>query len=127
MNCPNCGTDNPYGSTYCSGCGAPISAQPPYSPYNAGPTPPYGQPYAPPSPYCGAPTYEQPAKGMSIASLVLGIISIFLIPIITGPLAIIFAGVAKSKGNTQKITTAGLVTGIVGVAGWLLLQMYNIL
>ncbi|MBE6923823.1 MAG: hypothetical protein E7466_01095 [Ruminococcaceae bacterium] len=146
MICPNCGTDNPYGSTYCSDCGAPISALPPqapHSPYDAGPTPPYGSYHMTPPPsygsYSGAPTppyghpYSppygststdvQPAKGLSIAALVLGIISIFLFPIITGTLAIIFAGVAKSKGNTHKMTTAGLVTGIIGVAGWILLQM----
>ena len=58
---------------------------------------------------------EQPAHGFAIASLVLGIVCFFISGIITAPLAIIFAAIAKKNGNTEKKATAGLVLGIIGL------------
>lgn len=122
MFCSNCGTNNADGMAYCSCCGAPMNAQSaPQQPY--APTQPYG---AAPTPYypAPAPTYEQPAKGLSIASLVLGIVSLFIAAYIAGTLAIVFSCMAKKKGNTSKMNTAGLVLGIIGIAAALLIQIF---
>ena len=59
---------------------------------------------------------------MAIASLVLGIISILLIGIILGPLAIIFGAIAINKINENPhefqghcMAKAGIICGIVGI------------
>lgn len=106
MFCSNCGTNNADGATFCANCGASLGATPVQS-YNAAPA-----------------NAEQPAKGLSIASLVLGIISLIAFAIIAGTLAIVFSCVAKKKGNTSKMTTAGLVLGIVGISLWLLMLIF---
>ena len=67
---------------------------------------------------------KQPAHGMAIASMVLGILSIFIIPIVTGTLGIVLGGVAKSKGNKSGMSTAGIVCGIIGIVGWILMLMF---
>lgn len=67
-----------------------------------------------------------PGRGQSIASLVLGLLSFFMLPIVTGTLAIVFGGIAKSKGSTSPMATAGLVCGILGIVSWILiLALFN--
>lgn len=81
--------------------------------------PPYQQPmqYQHPSQNYYNPMLYEPARGLSIASLVMGILSIPLAALfIFGVLGVIFAAVAKSKGNRTGKTTAGLVLSIIGVA-----------
>lgn len=57
--------------------------------------------------------------------LVLGIVSLFFIPFVTGTLAIIFGGIALHRASTNPnkqgrgLAIAGLVTGIVGFVGGL--------
>lgn len=58
---------------------------------------------------------QQPAKGFAVASLVLGIIGVVCMGWLWGVLAIIFAAVAKSKGNKSGMATAGLVLGIIAL------------
>ena len=65
------------------------------------------------------------SSGFSIASLVLGIISVilFCIPYISIPgsiLAIIFGAIGKSKGG-RGMAIAGLVLGIIAIALYLLM------
>lgn len=105
MVCQNCGAQNPDGVQVCANCGAALA------PVNT-----YGQPYY------GAPAV--PGKGLAIASLVLGIISIFLFPLITGLLAVILGGAAKSKGCTSGLATGGIVCGIIGLALWLIMLIF---
>ncbi|MBQ1977880.1 MAG: hypothetical protein II225_03950, partial [Ruminococcus sp.] len=50
-----------------------------------------------------------------------GIVSLLCFPVVTGVLAAIFGGVAKSKGNTSGMATAGIVLGIIGVASWIIM------
>lgn len=113
MFCRNCGTQMADGTMFCPTCGATQVAQAPVQPQQ----PAYG--YAP------VPQADpQPAKGLAVASLVLGIVSLIMFAVIAGPLGIIFGGLAKSKGNRSGMATAGIVCGIIGVAGWLLIQIF---
>ncbi|MBR6502870.1 MAG: DUF4190 domain-containing protein [Clostridia bacterium] len=121
MVCKNCGFDNNDQSQFCVNCGTvleqPQQAQQPnyQQPYNQ---PNYQQPYAPQ--YNNYVPYQQsmpiPGKGLGITSMVLGIISFFCASFITGILAIIFGGVAKSKGYRGGMATAGIVCGIISIA-----------
>tara|TARA_B100000508_G_scaffold141026_1_gene145234 strand:- start:7267 stop:7659 length:393 start_codon:yes stop_codon:yes gene_type:complete len=82
----------------------------------------------------GAATGAPKSNGMATASLVLGIVSIALgwilagiLGIITGILAIILAAVAKKKIKADPnmggkgAATGGMVTGIIGLALYLIL------
>lgn len=82
--------------------------------------PMYQQPFQQPE--------KQPASGLAIASLVLGIVSLvlYMFPFVTSILAIIFGGVAKSKGNKSGMATAGLVCGIIAPVFWILLIVLGI-
>ena len=108
MVCNKCGSPITPGATFCTNCGAPVEAQAPQT-YNA--TPVYNAPQP----------AAVPGKGLAIASLVLGIVSLLCFPVVTGVLAAIFGGVAKSKGNTSGMATAGIVLGIIGVASWIIM------
>jgi hypothetical protein len=59
------------------------------------------------------------SKGLSVASLVLGIISLvtsfFGGGLVVGIVGIILAVVAKKKGQTGAMATVGLVLSIVGI------------
>ena len=62
---------------------------------------------------------QQPGKGLAIASIVMGIISFFLIrfhivSVAFGLLGILFAALAPSKGCKGGIQVAGLVLSIIG-------------
>jgi hypothetical protein len=72
--------------------------------------------------------YSQPApadgpKGFAITSMVLGICSL-VIPyagIILGILAVVFGAVSRNKNESGRgMAIAGLVTGIVALALWLI-------
>jgi len=59
-------------------------------------------------------------KGLAVASLVMGILALvnmfWMVPgIIFGILGIIFAAIAKKKGNTSGMGTAGLIMSIIGL------------
>lgn len=108
MICSNCGAEIPNGSTFCTSCGAQVSA--PAQSYQSQPN--YNAP---------AGKVAEPGKGLAIASLVLGIVSFLCFPYITGVLGIIFGGVAKSKGCRSGMATAGIACGVVGVGLWLLM------
>lgn len=125
MFCSKCGNQIPDNSTFCPNCGTAF-AQPQQPQYNQ---PQYGQPqqpqypqqpggYVPPQ----APVSE-PGKGMAIASLVLGILSFFCFAYIAGTLGIVFGCVAKNKGYTGKMATAGIICGAVGIVLWIVLQI----
>ena len=114
MFCQNCGAQNPIGTSFCSSCGAPMNA---------------GVPVAP----AHAQNSQIPGKGMGIASMVLGIISLLLF--CTGWLAIICAiigtvlgGVslkkAKNAGVKNGIATAGLVCSLVALGLAVVIYIY---
>ncbi|MBE7011925.1 MAG: DUF4190 domain-containing protein [Ruminococcaceae bacterium] len=64
---------------------------------------------------------SQPGKGLAIASMVCGIVSFFCFGFILGLLAVIFGGVAKSKGYRGGMATAGIVLGVIGLAFYVIM------
>lgn len=129
MVCKNCFAENNDGAAFCTNCGAPLEAQPqapvaePVVPQYEAPqqyTAPVQQPYGYNPAPTPAPNAPQPGKGFAIAGMVCGIVSFFCFGVILGILAIVFGGVAKSKGNRSGMATAGIVCGAVGLGLWLL-------
>ena len=129
MVCKNCFAENNDGAAFCTNCGAPLEAQPqapvaePVAPQYEAPqqyTAPVQQPYGYNPVPTPAPNAPQPGKGFAIAGMVCGIVSFFCFGVILGILAIVFGGVAKSKGNRSGMATAGIVCGAVGLGLWLL-------
>lgn len=63
-------------------------------------------------------------SGKAIASLVLGIVSLFLFGIIAGPLAVIFGVLARKEIDADSsiggrgLATVGLTLGIIGIVLW---------
>ncbi len=90
MYCTKCGSNNPEGALHCSACGAPMSGAP------------------------VVPAYE-PGKGLAIASMVCGIVSFFFFGLILSIVALVLGLVAKNKGYTGGMATAGVATGSVAL------------
>jgi len=97
---------------------APVGAQPPQP--SLPPPPAVPQPVPPPQPGQAQVVYQviqpQPANGVAVAGLVLGILGV-LIPFL-GILGLIFGAVGLSKANRgaggKGMAIAGLVLGIIG-------------
>lgn len=136
--CQKCGNQMGPSSQFCDKCGTPAGAvapsaagaigQPPYpaaAPGSLPPTPPSFAPSClPPPPGYGPPPLGQTTNGLSVASLVLGIVWVFGIGSI---LAVIFGFVArkqiKDSGGRQSgsgMALAGIILGFVGVASLIL-------
>lgn len=109
MNCPNCGAPNNEGVMNCYNCGAPM------------PQPAYG--YAPVQPAA------VPGKGLGIAGMILGILSIIITCFISAIVGLVLAigaivlgavGMAQAKkvGMKNGMGVAGLVCGIVAIGIW---------
>lgn len=128
MFCSNCGKQIPDNSAFCPNCGTAFS-QPQQPQYNQPQQPQYPPQYPPqyqPQPGGYMPPQapaEEPGKGMAIASLVLGILSFFCFAYISGVLAIIFGCVAKNKGYTGKMATAGIICGAIGIVLMIVFQI----
>ena len=74
--------------------------------------PNYQQPYQAYQPPVQQP--QQPAMGQAIAAMICGIASIVFCMLPAGIVAIILSNIAKKRGNTSGMATAGLITGIIG-------------
>jgi len=90
---------------------------------------------APENPYA-APRREQaagqptvaPSNGFSIASLVLGLVSIPTGWFIAGIVAIVFGFLARSREpQARTMANWGIVLGFVGTFGWLLVALLGLL
>lgn len=150
MQCSNCGHDITPGAEFCGNCGARLVAETaaPGTPATTQSPIITGQPQPAQAPMPtavvvgaqpgtgtapGQQAYavvKQSSKGLSIASMVLGILSIFgllfyyLAGIIFGVIAIVLAIIGKKKGG-RGMAIAGLVTGIIGaVLSVLLLLLF---
>jgi hypothetical protein len=72
-----------------------------------------------PPPVMGAPVATKQGNGLSIAAIVMGVLSILFLPIILGPAAII-CGVIATRRN-EPLGKVGLIVGVVGMlAGFIL-------
>lgn len=132
MVCKNCGTYNDDAAKFCASCGADLSLQ------NAD-----DQAYTPANqaPICDTPAQEpnynyavsgqnqtaepEAGKGLAIASMVCGIVSLLCFALITGTLGIVFGAIAKSKGCKSGMATAGIICGIIGVGLWLIMLLFG--
>jgi hypothetical protein len=136
--CQKCGNQMVPSSQFCDKCGTPAGVvapspagaigQSPYpvavAPGSPPPAPPYFAPsYAPPPGYAPPPV-GQTTNGLSVASMVLGIVWVFGIGSI---LAVIFGFVArkqiKDSAGRQSgggMALAGIILGFVGVASLVL-------
>jgi hypothetical protein len=136
--CQKCGNQMTPSGQFCDKCGTPTRAvapspagtigQPPYPVAAARDSPPPAPPYFAPSyaspPGYGPPPVGQTTNGLSVASMVLGIVWVFGIGSI---LAVIFGFVArkqiKDSGGRQSgsgMALAGIILGLVGVASLIL-------
>lgn len=63
-------------------------------------------------------------SGLAVASLCCGIVGLFLLNIVLGPLAIVFGAVARRQAGARNgagMAKAGIILGIVDVVLWLVL------
>lgn len=109
MYCSNCGCFLTLDMVFCPQCGAQIlffrpANQQPYGAYGWG-----GMPVqqAPPSP---------PVNGMSVASLVLGILSWIFLPFIGAIIGLALGIAARSKRKDDGMALAGVVLSTVHLA-----------
>lgn len=66
------------------------------------------------------PPVEQPGRGLAIASLVLGIISIVFcmtgwVAVVCGIIGLVLAHMSKKQGNTSGVRTGGFVCSLIGL------------
>jgi Domain of unknown function (DUF4190) len=67
--------------------------------------------------YSGTTTTTREGNGLAVAGLVCGLVGLLVLPIVLGPLAVIFGGVGWSKANHgarhKGMAIAAVVLGIV--------------
>jgi hypothetical protein len=123
--CSHCGSGNPEGSSFCNQCGAPFGAAATRGGPLPGP-PVYPPPYASPYSY---PQYDyRRNSGFAVASLVIGILSIWPLVLIGSVLALIFGIIATTEVRRAPqeykgsgMATAGIILGSVSGVFWLLI------
>ena len=145
--CNNCGTQVDEVSKFCVNCGQPLNNQPNY----IQPQPNYQYPpYQPPqyNPYAGPIRPKTPGKGIGIAAMILGIVSLIygaiffmitisgsgmddMLPAIvliapTSILAICFANASLKQGFQNGISKSGITTGIIALVCYVLSFLANI-
>jgi hypothetical protein len=145
MFCPECGAPNEDDAAFCGNCGAvldpdavaegaepgeehpeeagsePVS-EPPAAELPA-PKPPAPPRPTPPPPPPRAPSYSSsalPTSGLAVASLVLGIGGLTLLPLLGSILAVLFGYMARNdiRQRPGEVTGEGLATAGI-VLGWI--------
>ena len=134
MFCRNCGANIPDDSRVCTVCGVPVEQQQPDFQQPAQEQPVYQQPVYQ-SPAFSQPIPQMttvPGKGMAVASLVLGIVSlvffcVWYIALSCGIVGLILGGIAMNKAKTvgmrNGLAVAGLVCSCIGVGLMVLLYV----
>ena len=149
MFCPNCGTQNPDGTSYCSNCGAPLAANanPASAPAPVPAPAPAPIPVAPVAPVAPAPqpapSYtpnQQPitaippqtngTNGLCIAGFIISLVSIVLggslslISLILCIIGVNSAGKKNQKGKGQAI--AGIIISAVLLLVWIFALIFGV-
>ncbi len=133
MFCPACGAPNEEGTAFCGNCGAALSADA-IPPAEEAPLqsdapeevalmiPPPPPPPEPPGPSVRAVGSPVPTNGMAIASLILGIAGLTVVPTIGSVLALILGYMGKrdirqrpTETTGEGLATAGIVMGWIGI------------
>ena len=132
MICSKCGAECPPQTMFCTSCGASLEnnqAQPQPQP----PTQP-GAPVYNPAPYPYVAPINVPGKGLGVASMVLGIISLVLfcfwfisIPcaLISLILGIVGLSKAKSAGMNNGMAVAGIVCSAIALVLMVMLFIFG--
>lgn len=138
--CGDCGARRVTNTAFCAQCGrrfpadstgassTPRTAQ--TSPYPGSPGPPQGYGYQPgppppqgygyhPGPSAPAGPSQRAGSGFSTGAIICGAIAFLFLPIILGPIGLILAAVAKSKGE-RNANIGFLVAGLGTVVGMIL-------
>jgi hypothetical protein len=135
MFCPSCGAPNEEGTVFCGNCGAaltadatpptgeaPLRSDAPVEVALAVPPPP--PPPEPPGPYIRTVGAVVPTNGMAIASLILSIAGLTVVPVIGSVLALILGYMARrdirqrpTETSGEGLAKAGIVIGWIGVVG----------
>ena len=132
MFCPQCGAPNEDDAIFCGNCGAVLNVDDASEPPDELPPLPEGaqpvgvavpdRPPAPPPPRPAAAPATPPTSGLAIASLLLGIGGLTVIPLIGSVLALILGYMARNdirerleEISGEGLATAGIVMGWIGV------------
>jgi hypothetical protein len=135
MFCPSCGAPNEEGTVFCGNCGAaltadatpptgeaPLQSDAPVEVALAVPPPP--PPPEPPEPSIRTVGAVVPTNGMAIASLILSIAGLTVVPVIGSVLALILGYMARrdirqrpTETSGEGLAKAGIVIGWIGVVG----------
>jgi Domain of unknown function (DUF4190)/zinc-ribbon domain len=107
MYCSKCGTQSSESDVFCRKCGQSLNQMPP------SPSPIATQTLAPPVTVVVQGVSERRTSGLAVASLVLGILGIWILAIIFGGVAINQTGKNPNLSG-RGMAIAGLILGIVG-------------
>lgn len=107
MYCPKCGTQSSESDVYCRKCGQPLNRSTPSSTTIATQTP------APPVAIVAQGAIAKRTSGLAVASLVLGILGIWILAVIFGGIAISQTGKDPNLSG-RGMAIAGLILGMVG-------------
>ncbi len=106
MYCHHCGSCIEEEAAFCPNCGISLQTAPVEAAQPASNCAVEQQPVR---------KKDEPGKGLAIAGMVCGIVSIFYFRIIAGALGLIFGLVARHKGYQKGMATAGIACGSVGL------------
>jgi hypothetical protein len=78
--------------------------------------------------YGGSPSASSGSRtnGMAVASLCCGVVGLFFLNMVLGPLAIVFGMVARRQagaGNGAGMAKAGIVLGVIDIVLWLIVLL----
>lgn len=126
--CPNCGTQIEGEWNACPYCGHNLQAERSIqtTPSSRQTIPsqiqhPPPQQHPPPTTVMYAP---RPNNNLGIAALILGLLGLFIIPIIGSIVAIILGSIGKKNDDEPTMANWGLILGVIGLLCWIVLLIF---
>lgn len=114
--CRNCSIVANDDAKFCTGCGTSFELPPPPPP---GAIPTYGYTSS-----INVQSATDDKSSMAVASVVCGILSFLFVPVVLGPLGIVFGAISWKAGN--KTGLAGMVISIIGLPVGMLLGIISV-